>query len=272
VRRVAGGFVTQWFALRIIGMVGVIGVGTVAALSIPARAAPCPGDLNGDNAVTINEIITAVNAALSGCAAPTQAGNTCPGDLNGDNRVTVDEIIMAVNAALLGCDSSPTPTPTLGHCPYTLLDDTLGIGASCGYSGAFSSSPTCSTELSALVLSDPTNHLVAVSVGSDPIITFGGMITSATTAKIVAYFVGDDLTPQPLAGTMELSDDGNSLIIDPDTVPAFNIGGVECTFDRYAGRFTRVVTDSARRTSGRTALRLRRLHTPSAAQPRGTRP
>lgn len=35
----------------------------------------------------------------------------CPGDLNGDNMVTVDEIITAVNAALSGCEP-PTATPT----------------------------------------------------------------------------------------------------------------------------------------------------------------
>jgi len=37
-------------------------------------------------------------------------GQSCPGDLNGDGEVTINEIIVAVNSALTGC-SSPSPTP-----------------------------------------------------------------------------------------------------------------------------------------------------------------
>jgi hypothetical protein len=231
-----------------------------------AGAAACPGDLNGDGTVTINEIITAVNAALNGCAA-----DPCPGDLNGDQVVTVDEIIKAVNAALQGCEPtptpSPTPTPRIDSCPYTFADDTLTLGASCGYSGPFSMNPTCSTSLSALLLGD--GNLVAISVGSDPIITFGGIPTSPTAAMIVAYFVGDDLTPQPLSGVIQLADDGKTLVIDPDTVPAFNIGGIDCSFDRYAGTFTQVVTGSARRATRRQARFdvLRALSAQRAAAP-----
>ncbi len=241
----------------------------VTTLPAGARAAPCPGDLNGDGTVTINEIMQAVNAALTSCGA-----DPCPGDLNGDHVVTIDEIIKAVNAALQGCNGTPaptrtpsntttktpsaiptptgtatsTPTPTVGHCPYTFLDDTLALGIACGYSGAFSANPTCSTDLSALVLSDPTTgNLVAASIGSDPIITFGGVASSPTQAALVAYFVGSDPTPQPLSGVLQLSDDGGTLVIDPDTVPSFMIGGIDCSFDRYAGTFTRLVSDQARR-------------------------
>ena len=143
-----------------------------ALVPLATRALPCPGDLNGDGSVSINEIITAVNSLLNGCAA------ACPGDLNGDQVVTVDEIIKAVNAALLGCDTSPTPTPTVGHCPYTFADDTATLGMSCGYSGPFSSNVSCPTNLTALVLGD--GSLLIVGVGSDPVITFGGVVDSAT--------------------------------------------------------------------------------------------
>ncbi|MFI5396414.1 MAG: hypothetical protein ACHQ9S_12855 [Candidatus Binatia bacterium] len=33
--------------------------------------------------------------------------NQCPGDLNGDGHVTIDEILTAVNAALEGCPLLP---------------------------------------------------------------------------------------------------------------------------------------------------------------------
>lgn len=235
----------------------------VASVTLPAApAVQCPGDLNGDGVVTINEIVKVVNAALDGCTA-----DPCPGDLNGDHVVMVDEIITAIIAALHGCTSTPTPTPTVGHCPYTFTDDTLSLGASCAYSGAFSSNPTCSTDLSALVLSDPTEgNLVAVSVGSSPIITFGGVASSTTDATIVAYFIGDDLTPQPLTGIMQLTNDGNTLIIDPDTVPDFNIGGIDCSFDRYVGTFTHVASDQARRRAPRGAAYFNALRATLAAR------
>ena len=150
----------------------------LAELSAATLAAQCPGDVNGDGTVTIAEVITTVNAALTRCTV-----DPCPGDLNGDHIVTIDEVIKVVGAALRGCapggtvthtptptnspttDATPTPsatetqtitpTPTLGGCPFTFLDDTLGSGMSCAFSGAFSLNPTCSTQLSALVLSDP---------------------------------------------------------------------------------------------------------------------
>ena len=244
----------QWLSSAIV-------LGVVMLPSTSVHAASCPGDLDGNGNVTISEIVTIVNAALNSCSA-----DLCPGDLNGDHVVTIDEIMKAVTAALQGCatavsptaTASPTPTPTfspapslsptatatLGHCPYTFTDDTLSLGASCGYAGAFSMNSACSTDLSALVLSDPASgNLVAVSIGSDPIITFGGVASSATQAAIVGYFVGSDLTPQPLTGVMQLSDDGNTLIIAPDTVPPFSIGATDCSFERYVGSFTGVISD-----------------------------
>jgi hypothetical protein len=59
----------------------------------------CPGDCDGNGAVTINELILAVNIAL-GNAAP----ETCPAaNTNGDQSVSVNELIAAVNASLNGC-------------------------------------------------------------------------------------------------------------------------------------------------------------------------
>lgn len=49
----------------------------------------------------------AVSVATIGATlllAASQAGAQCEGDIDGDNQVTVDEIIRAVNKALSGCD------------------------------------------------------------------------------------------------------------------------------------------------------------------------
>jgi hypothetical protein len=47
----------------------VIMLVTSAVTPVPAQS--CPGDLDGDSEVTVDEIIQTVNAALDGCAEPT---------------------------------------------------------------------------------------------------------------------------------------------------------------------------------------------------------
>jgi hypothetical protein len=70
--------------------------------------APCAGDCDGNNRVTIDELLTMVNIALGNADV-----STCrAGDPSADNQITVDEIILAVNHALNGCPERPTPTPS----------------------------------------------------------------------------------------------------------------------------------------------------------------
>ena len=63
-------------------------------------AAPtCVGNCNGDGAVTVDELLTAVNIALG-----TSPVEQCPAfDANADGAVTVNEILAGVNNALNGC-------------------------------------------------------------------------------------------------------------------------------------------------------------------------
>jgi hypothetical protein len=59
----------------------------------------CPGDCDGSNSVTVNELIRGVNIALGNADI-----STCPAfDRNGDGMVSINELIAAVNAALDGC-------------------------------------------------------------------------------------------------------------------------------------------------------------------------
>jgi len=81
-----------------------VAVPTPTATATPTVVAACSGDCDGSNDVTVDEILTCVNAALgtgAGCTA-------CDGD--GDGVVTVDEVIGAVNAALVGCTSETAAT------------------------------------------------------------------------------------------------------------------------------------------------------------------
>jgi len=68
---------------------------------VPPPPPPCVGDCNGDHLVVINELLIGVNIAIG-----REAVTACPViDVNDDNRVTVDELIRAVNNALSGCPS-----------------------------------------------------------------------------------------------------------------------------------------------------------------------
>ena len=69
---------------------------------------PCTGDCNDSGAVAINELIVGVNIAL-GSAAVALCTNV---DADGDEAVSVAELISAVNNGLGGCPGAPTPTPT----------------------------------------------------------------------------------------------------------------------------------------------------------------
>lgn len=63
--------------------------------------AACSGDCNGDQSVTIADLVLAVNVALG--SAPVDA---CPsGDTNDDGLIVINELIVAVTNALQGCAS-----------------------------------------------------------------------------------------------------------------------------------------------------------------------
>ncbi|MDX2167220.1 MAG: hypothetical protein SF182_09160 [Deltaproteobacteria bacterium] len=64
-------------------------------------APPCPGDCNGDGEVSINELITALNVALG--AAPC---SVCPVTCEQD-PISINYLIAAVSAALSGCGDGP---------------------------------------------------------------------------------------------------------------------------------------------------------------------
>jgi hypothetical protein len=80
----------------------VQGAGTfqVTATSFSSVTAhTCIGDCNQDGAVTVDDLLAAVNIALGKGEAA-----SCPGiDLNGDGQISVDEIVSAVNSALSDC-------------------------------------------------------------------------------------------------------------------------------------------------------------------------
>ncbi len=58
--------------------------------------------------------------------------STCPGDLNNDGVVTIDELVRAVNSALYGCPTpGPTQSSTLLSTGQTQCDDGSGTLETC---------------------------------------------------------------------------------------------------------------------------------------------
>jgi hypothetical protein len=73
-----------------------------AEVEVTTSSPLCVGDCNGDQRVTVDELVVAVNAALG--SSPVAA---CPmGDANHDGQVSVDELVAGVQNALGGCSSS----------------------------------------------------------------------------------------------------------------------------------------------------------------------
>ena len=68
-------------------------------LNLQAPTPPCTGDCGYTSTITVADIITMVDIALQ-----TASLSSCPaGDANGDQLITIDEILKAVNNALNGC-------------------------------------------------------------------------------------------------------------------------------------------------------------------------
>ncbi|GIW42947.1 MAG: hypothetical protein KatS3mg077_0229 [Candidatus Binatia bacterium] len=74
---------------------------TPTATPSPTQGALCPGDCNGDQRVTIEELVTMAGIALE--LRPVAACEAADRDRNG--QVTVDEIVAAVARALNGCEA-----------------------------------------------------------------------------------------------------------------------------------------------------------------------
>src|SRR5512143_409076 len=75
----------------------------VIAMTLAAPAArACPGDCDGDGAVTVDELIRGVGLALD------QDVSRCSTfDQNGDEQVTIDELTAGVATALSSCPAAP---------------------------------------------------------------------------------------------------------------------------------------------------------------------
>ena len=78
----------------------------VAAAAGAARAQVCAGDCDDSASVVVSEIIGCVGIGLGRSALG--ACDAC--DVDGDTQVAINELVAAVNAALSGCPARPAPS------------------------------------------------------------------------------------------------------------------------------------------------------------------
>jgi len=86
-----------------------------AATEIAAQASSCVGDCDESGDVSVAELGIAVQLALTG-----DTTETCLGaDANGDDSIAIEELVTAVHHAASGCPgpATVTPTPTLLPTP-----------------------------------------------------------------------------------------------------------------------------------------------------------
>jgi hypothetical protein len=94
----------------------ITGLLTLVAAPLAAQGG-CVGDCDGDDSVSVSELITGVNIALGA-----QSVENCEAmDADRNGSVTVNELIAAVNSALVGCGE---PGQELGERVFTVLDET----------------------------------------------------------------------------------------------------------------------------------------------------
>jgi hypothetical protein len=126
-----------------------LGVLPVTLVCGVARAV-CVGDCNGDNDVTVDDLVTMVDIAMF-----TRPIEACPlADVDGNGGVTVDEIVAAVGNALVGCGPAPSrQLERTAAATHSILVETMlmvsavpvfgGPGAAAGAAGTAASVMGC---------------------------------------------------------------------------------------------------------------------------------
>jgi hypothetical protein len=195
----------------------------VCSIAAGARA-QCCGDCNGDGAVSINELITAVNNALFGCGAATPT----PGHGTPTHKPT----------------ATPTPAP---RC--TLSFTNQNNNGVCDFQGTYNRS--CGSALNSVLSTNGLGQgcdprlsppfvvvILATQVQPQPFVYFSAHVESATSATLCAWSIDAFQTSNhPTSGVLQLNNGGTQLEIFPDTSP-FTIGTDFCAFVQYLGAYT----------------------------------
>lgn len=239
-------------------------------LASAAEGEPCCGDCSGDLTVAVNELVTEVGYALSGC--PTDG--PCCGDCDGSGSVAINELVTSVGNALDGCPGVPTPTamlsPTItmtpsktvvpsktpipsktdtptrtatptktvptptathaGACPIGFADNNTDGHIACGFEGSGGNSVCKANNIGATFVTDGRS----IAFGfTNPTFFIVGTVNGSG-ADLAEWGQKEDLSDlAPISGNAVLGD-GSSLRIDI-AVPQFVIN--QCPVVLYSGLF-----------------------------------
>lgn len=181
--------------------------------------AQCCGDCNGVNGVTIDELVGAVNNALSACGAATATSiPTASHTPTPENTPTATKV--------------PTRTPTSPpRCRSSFTSRGTNL---CIFRGRFNLG--CGNSLFGTFSSDGRTVIVQIDtmLASPPRVHFSARVDSATGATLTAWSSDDFQTMRPTAGSLTLINDGQQLVLFPNN-PPFMIQS--CNFVQYNGAF-----------------------------------
>jgi hypothetical protein len=177
---------------------------------------PCRGDCNRDGTVVISELVLGVNIALgrNGVGACTAI------DVNGDDRVSVDELIVAVNNLLHGCGDTGGSCPL----DFTSDFQNTSSPRFCAFTGGWNSGcGHHELQATFFTARDAEATVVTAVIFTTPPVFFAGLFDSTTHTRLERVGLVED-APSAIetGGTMELTNGGRTLIIMPDPVP-FNV-------------------------------------------------
>ncbi|MEO8605897.1 MAG: hypothetical protein ABI629_25225 [bacterium] len=157
-----------------------------------AAAAGCPGDCNGDGVVTIDEIISGVAIALG-----TKPTSVCAAfDRDADGSISINELLAAVNALLSGCPGITPSVPTPSRTATTSASSTPGAPTATDTARPSSTPTTTSTPIQPPLIPTPfvyrgfAGFPIALPLGAvDP---GGGPLTCSADDLIDGMTLGGD--------------------------------------------------------------------------------
>lgn len=135
-------------------------------------------------------------------------GQSCPGDVNGDRVVTVNELIAGVNSALNGCGgAAPTPTrtatPVPDACPFR-FNQAVSSDQACAYSGTADGSCGNFGDVASSWITLGT-EVIAIMVDRSGSLAISARRASPTSATVYEIAPGPDFTnTMPTTGTLSL--------------------------------------------------------------------
>jgi len=165
----------------------------------------CAGDCDESGQVTVDEVLTLVNAALGNALAA-----ACdPGDIDHNSRITVDEILSAVNNTLNGCalslTATPSATPTATQTPSQGSAIAIRDAVARDSQGqAIRSGQTVTTEgivtVAAGLLANNRLKIFAQESGA------GILVYAPSAASMPAFQVGDRLRVTGVVGQLDTTE------------------------------------------------------------------